>query len=276
MRRRRTRNAKKRGLSKPSRPGPLLVLSSLLAKTTHGAPPAVTAAPDQERDATPDWRTLYKELQRDWNALVARPEEPDLPLLLMDGYDALIPRVRALADHPDLSEHAHDMLEGLLEYHESETVARQTAENYLASAERHVEIYKALERHAQDRRLLVTQHGAWPKWCEAAEMLAATGEAILSSEEMYGPYLDAITIGKARARLTVEQLRNRLRAGRIESPTPEPKAQELKLRPESAPKQEHEGFAHILDDPEKLREASREGRKARPQAAADTSVGAGD
>ena len=55
-------------------------------------------------------------------------------------------------------------------------------------------------------------------------------------------------------RLTVEQLRNRLSAGRVEAPTPESQTQEPKLRREPAPKRAEEGFAHILDDPEKLRE----------------------
>ena len=211
--------------------------------------PAEAVAPDQDRDTTPDWRVLYKELQRDWNDLVVHAEEPDLPLPLMNGYDALIPRVRALAVHPDLTGHVRGVLEGLLEYHESETVARQTAEDYLASAERHVEVYKALERQAGDRGVPVTEHARWLRWREAAEMLAATGEAILSNEDRYGAYLEAITIGKARARLTVEQLRNRLHHGGVAAPEPT----EPKPRPKPAPKEE-EGFAHLLDDPEKLRE----------------------
>ena len=54
-------------------------------------------------------------MQKDWNALVARADEPDLPLTLMGGYDALIGRVRTLAEHPDLSARAKGNLAGLLE-----------------------------------------------------------------------------------------------------------------------------------------------------------------
>ena len=211
--------------------------------------PAEAVTPDQEQDTTPDWQVLYKELQRDWNDLVARAEQPDLPLPLMDGYDALIPRLSALAAHPDLTKRARDVLEGLLEYHHKETDARQTAEYCLASAERHVDIYRALERQTTDRGVPVTQADDWPEWRDTAEMLAATAEAILSNEDRYGAYLDAMTIGKARARLTVEQLRNRLHHGGVAAPEPT----EPKPRPKPAPKEE-EGFAHILDDPEKLRE----------------------
>ena len=221
---------------------------------------AEAVAPDRKRDTAYDWQVPYKELQRDWNALVVRAEEPDLPLPLMDGYHELISRVRALAAHPALSRRAHDVLTGLLDHDAEETVSRETAEDYLASAERHVEIYKALERQADDRGVPVTEHAGWPEWREAAEMLAAIGRAVLSDQERYGAYLDAMTIGKARARLTVEQLNSRLHHGR--TATPEPGAP--KPRPELAPKEE-EGFAHILDDPEKLRElrerAERQSRK---------------
>ena len=199
------------------------------------------AAAGPDRDADPDWRSLYQELQRDWNDLVARSEEPDLPLLLMDGYDALIGRVRALADRTDLSEHVRGVLAGLLEYHDDETVARETADGYLAAAERHVEACKVLERQAGERGLPVARLDAWPRWREAAEMLAATGKAILANEDRYGAYLDAMPIGKARARLTVEQLRSRLRKSRTR--VRKPKAQQS--RPEPTPKQ---GFAHILEE----------------------------
>ena len=232
------------------------IAAETAASTAEPAPeqrapsrPVEEVTPSPDRDAPPDWRTLYKELQLDWNDLVARSEEPDLPLLLMDGYDTLIHRVRALADHPDLSEHARNVLDELVEYHEDETVARETVQGYLAAAERHVEAYKVLERKAQERGFPIAHLDAWPEWREAAETLAAAGKAVLSDNDRYGPYLDATTIGKARARLTVDQLRSRIEDGRVEMT----KRQGPEPRREPAPKQE-QGFAHILDDREKLRE----------------------
>ena len=257
------------------------IVEAIAAETAAPAPeqhaPARTVeevAPGPERDAASDWRTLYKELQRDWNELVARSEEPDLPLLLMDGYDGLIRRVRTLADNPGLSEHARNVLDKLLDYHDDETAAQETAEGYLDAAERHVEAYKVLERQAGERGLPVVRLDAWPEWREAAEMLAATGKAVLANDERYGAYLDAMTIGKARARLTVEQLRNRLRENRIQSQKaeiPQPRREAAPTqeegfahdldeprkpgeRPARTDEREQQGFAHILDDPEKLRE----------------------
>ena len=201
------------------------------------------AAPGPEHEVPPDWRALYRDLQRDWNDLVALSQEPDLPLLLMDGYDALIRRVRALADHPGLSERARSVIDELLEYHDDETVARETAEGYLAAAERHVEAYKVLEGHAGERGLPVARLDAWPRWRQAAELLAATGKAVLANEDRYGAYLDAMTIGKARAEFTVEQLRDRLRENRAVAA----KREVSQRRREPTPKQ-GQGFAHILEE----------------------------
>ena len=210
------------------------------------AVPAAEPAP--EESLPPDWRTLYRELQRDWNDLVARSQEPDLPLLLMDGYDPLIRRVRALADHPGLSERARGVIGELLAYHDDETIARETAEGYLAAAERHVEAYRVLERQAGDHGLPVARLDAWPRWREAAEMLASTGEIVLANEDRYGAYLDAMTIGRSRAQLTVEQLRNRLRDNRERAAKPE--VSQRRREPKPAQK---EGFAHTLDEPRKPR-----------------------
>ena len=211
------------------------------------------AAPGPERDTPPDWRTLYRELQQDWNDLVARAEEPYLPLPLMESYDALILRVRALADRPDLSERARSVIDGLLEYHEDETAARETAEGYLAAAERHVEAYKALERHAGERGLPINRLDAWPQWREAAELLTATGKAVLADEDRYGAWLDAMSIGKERARLTVEQLHNRLDENRALTAMPE--AQKTGREPKLS---QEEGFAHRLDQPRKPQSRSRQ------------------
>ena len=245
------------------------------------ARPPATASADPEAEAEPDWRTLYSDLQRDWNDLVARAQEPDLPLLLLDGYEALISRVRSLAGHPDLSEPTRDVLGELLEYHQDETVARDTAEGYLAAAERLVEVYDGLERRSEQQGVPVARLDVWPRWREAAEMLAATGEAILSDDERFGAWLDAMTLGRSRARLSVQQLRNRLRENRVEAPKPEAR----KPRREPTPRQEQgfahvlyerdksrnragrtdegeqQGFAHLLDDPEKLRELLKKAEK---------------
>ena len=229
------------------------VREELASPGPAGARPPATASAAPQAAAEPDWRALYIDLQRDWNDLVARADDaradkPDLPLPLMDGYEALISRVRALAVHPDLSQTARDVLDGLLDYHQDETVARDTAKGILEAAERLVEVYKGLERQAEEQGMPVARLDVWPRWREAAEMLAATGEAILADEEKYGAYLDAMTLGKSRARLTVRQLRNRI--GENHALAAKPEAQ--RPRREPAPRQQ-QGFAHTLYERDKPR-----------------------
>ena len=169
------------------------------------APPMPVPEPPR-----PDWQTLYDELHRDWNDLAARANERKLPMTLMGAYDGLIGRVRSIFDHPQLPGPKRDELKGLLDYHDSETVARETARGWLADAERHVERWKALERQADENAMAVARMDDYPAWREAARTLAATGEAILGNEERYGAYLDALAAGKPRARLVVDQLRDRI------------------------------------------------------------------
>ena len=206
-------------------------------------------APEPAHDAAPDWRTLYRELQGDWNALVARAEEPDLPLPLMRGYEGLIERVRSLAEHPDLPERARGVLEGLIDYDVKESAARGAVREYLAAAERHVEACEPIRREAETLDAHVSEVAGWPAWRKEARRLEKAGRAILADEDTYGAYLDAVAAGKPRARLTVDQLRSRIEEGRVKAA----KAEKREPRRERAPEQE-EGFAWILDDPEKLKE----------------------
>ena len=207
----------------------------------------------------PDWRALYDALQRDWNELIDRATQPDLPLLLFEGYDDLIVRVRALAEHPDIADKDRNVLTKLIEFHDGEIAARETVRNYLAAAERHV---KACDPHRRVAGLLdihLSEVTGYREWLGEAGRLVETGRAILADEDSYGPWLASIAAGKPRARLTVDQLRNRIEEGHVETP----KAEERQSQREPAPKQE-EGIAYILNDPEKLREF-RERRKEREE-----------
>ena len=58
-----------------------------------------------------------------------------------------------------------------------------------------------------------------------------------------------MTAGKPRARLTVDQLHNRIEEGRVEARTAEERRQRRK--PEA---KREEGIAHMLDEPETLEE----------------------
>ena len=138
-----------------------------------------------------------------------------------------------------------------------------------------------LERHAGERGVPIVRLDTWPRWRETAELLADTGKAVLSNDERYGAYLDAIVAGKPRARLTVDQLRNRLDENRTvarKPPVPQTRREPTSKQeqgfahrldddrkpgnqPRPAVEGERQGIAWILDDPEKLRELRKKAEK---------------
>ena len=185
------------------------------------APPRPDAAAAR-KPPTQGWCTLYKELQRDWNDLAARSRQPGLPLPLIDGYDALVQRVRALDANPDIPDDARDVLTGLLHYYEDQTVAQETARSWLAEAGRHIEHWKALERRADGLGIPVAHLDEYPAWRDAARSLGNTGEALLGDEGSRA-WLDAAPGGSAHARLILDRLRARIgetraeAAGRVEA-----------------------------------------------------------
>ena len=161
--------------------------------------------------ATPDWRALYDALQQDWNELIDRATQPDLPLLLVEGYDDLILRVRALAKDQEVAETERKVLTELIEYHDSEAAARETVRDYLAAAECHVQACEPLRRVAGNPGIHLSEVVGYTEMGAGKPViLAETGKAILDDENSYGPWLDSIAAGKQRARLTVDQLRNRI------------------------------------------------------------------
>ena len=218
-----------------------------------------TPEPAAIQDATPDWRALYDALQRDWNEMVDRATQPDLPLLLVEGYDDLIVRVRALAGHPEVADKDRNVLMKLIDYHDGEIAARETVRDYLAAAERHVAACDPHRRVAGLLDIHLSEVPGYREWLGEAGRLVETGKVILADEDSYGPWLVSIAAGKQRARLTVDQLRNRIEEGRVETP----KAEERQARRKPAPKRE-EGISWILHDPEKLQEF-RERRKEREE-----------
>ena len=191
--------------------------------------------------------------------MVDRATQPDLPLLLVEGYDDLIVRVRALAGHPEVADKDRNVLMKLIDYHDGEIAARETVRDYLAAAERHVAACDPHRRVAGLLDIHLSEVPGYREWLGEAGRLVETGKVILADEDSYGPWLVSIAAGKQRARLTVDQLRNRIEEGRVETP----KAEERQARRKPAPKRE-EGIAWILHDPEKLREF-RERRKEREE-----------
>lgn len=201
--------------------------------------PIEPGTPDRRHDAQPSWEALYDRLVRDWNDLVAVANRADLPLPLVRGYLELISHVRELANHSELPPAEREELTGLFDYDRSETAVRRTVHDYLVAAERHVKAYEPLHHEAERLDVNIAEVLGWSGWRKQARRLVEAGRAILADEDTHRVYLDAVAAGKPRARLTVDQLRDRIEDGRAEAA----KAEQPEPRREPAPKQE-EGIAY--------------------------------
>ena len=187
-------------------------------------------------------------MERDWNDLTAIANRDALPLPLVHGYDQLIARVQDLAYHPELPAAEQEELTGLLTYDRTETVARTAVLDYLRAAERHVTAFEPLQSEAKRLDVHIGEIPRCAEWRKEALRLVKAGRAILADDD-YAAYLDAVAAGKPRARLTVDQLLDRIEDARDESA----KSEEFELRHQPASKQE-KGIAYILEDLEKLQQ----------------------
>ena len=179
--------------------------------------PSEPTAPNRRHDTEPTWDALYDRLERDWNELVTVANHSDLPLPLVRGYDELIGRVQDLANHPELPSTEREELAGLLDYHRSDTAARQAVHDYLEAAERHVKACEPLQREAETLDVHIADVAGWSMWRQEAQQLERAGRAILADDDTYGAYLDAVAAGKPHARWAVDQLRSRIEDGRVQA-----------------------------------------------------------
>ena len=51
----------------------------------------------------PDWYAPCEALRRDWNELIERVRQTGEPLFYAKGYVDIIPRIRELAENPDIA-----------------------------------------------------------------------------------------------------------------------------------------------------------------------------
>ena len=127
-----------------------------------------------------------------------------------------------------------------------------------------------IQREAEHLDVHITDVAGWPEWRQQARRLEKAGRAILADENTYGAYLDAVAAGKPRARLAVDQLHDRIEDRRVE--TTKAEHPEPRRKPDS---KREEGFAYILDDPEKLQELREQIKKRERKSGARQTRGRG-
>ena len=159
----------------------------------------------------PDWYAPYEAFQRDWNELINRVQETGVPLFYAKGYAAMIPRIRALAENPDIPAGTRAPILEALENHQRDLSARKYVEYCLDAAERHMGTHASLQRVAGSLGVPIVKVSYHLGWRQEADRLTAAAETILADGERYGAHLDNMESGRARVEGELSRLRHVIR-----------------------------------------------------------------
>ena len=159
----------------------------------EAAPPAPAPRP-----AEPAWWPAYESVARAWNALVREARQAGTPAFYAKGYTDLIPRVRALAENPDIPAERRAPMNQALRNHERHLAARKHIEDYAESAERHMSEHAPLRRVAEDLDVEVAEVPGYPAWRREAERLKKAGQAIRADRRAFGPHLARMAVAESR------------------------------------------------------------------------------
>ena len=164
---------------------------------TPNIPPAAAPIRDTE-PVKPDWYAPYMVLRQDWNAFIEGARQAGILSFYASGYADMIPRIRALAENPDVPAVTRAPMMQVLENHQRYLSTRKHIEDYLDQVDRHIEEHDSMESLAEELDMKVAEISDYPDWRRENDRLTAAGEAILSDMETHGPHLDHILIGETR------------------------------------------------------------------------------
>ena len=181
----------------------------------------------------PDWYAPYEALQRDWSELIESVQQTGEPLFYAERYAAMIPRIQALAENPDIAAETRAPMIEALENHQRDLSARKHVEDCLDAAERHMDTHASLQRVADGLGVPIVQISDHLGWRQEADRLMATAETILADDETYGVHLDNMETGRARVEGELSQLRHVIREDgeyAFQRKTPEPLGEPVDTR----------------------------------------------
>ena len=164
---------------------------------TPNTPPAAAPVRDTE-PVKPYWYAPYMALRQDWNAFIEGARQAGILSFYAKGYADMIPRIRALAENPDVPAVTRAPMMQVLENHQRYLSTRKHIEDYLDQVDRHIEEHDSMESLAEELDMKVAEISDYPDWRRENDRLTAAGEAILSDMETHGPHLDHILIGETR------------------------------------------------------------------------------
>ena len=167
--------------------------------------------PDRDPPPRPDWHAPYEALWRDWNELLERVRQTGEPLFYAKGYAAMIPRIQALVENPDIPAETRAPMIEALENHQRDLSAQKHVEDCLDAAERHIGTHASLQRVADGLGVGIVKVSDHLGWRQEADRLTAAAEAILADGETYGPHLDNMETGRVRMEGELSRLRHVIR-----------------------------------------------------------------
>ena len=191
----------------------------------HAAAAQEDVPPPDQDPPKPDWHAPYEALWRDWSELIERVRQTGEPLFYAKGYAAMIPRIQALVENPDIPAETRAPMIEALENHQRDLSARKHVEDCLDAAERHMDTHASLQRVADSLGVPIVQVSDHLGWRQEADRLTAAAEAILADGERYGPHLDNMETGRARVERELSRLRHVIRedgeyASAVKKPEP--------------------------------------------------------
>ncbi len=148
--------------------------------------------------AEPYWYAPYMALRQDWNAFIEGARQAGIMTFYAKGYADMIPRIRALAENPDVPAVTRAPMIQVLENHQRYLSTRKRIEDYLDQVDRHIEEHDSLESLAEELDMKVAEISDYPDWRRKNDRLTAAGEATFSDMETYGHHLNHILIGETR------------------------------------------------------------------------------
>ena len=167
-------------------------------------------APQAPEPPKPDWRSAWEPVIGEWNALIDRARQSGAIAFYTQGYAELVPRIRELAENPDIPVEKRAPLVRVLENRELHVAARKRIEDFLDATEQQGDRRIALEEGANEHSAAVARAPGYGKWRGTADRLLQEGKAILA-DRLCGPHLDRVSSVRKLAELRVSGLGDAIR-----------------------------------------------------------------
>ena len=189
------------------------------------------------------------ELKRDWNRQVERAAEEGVHVIYTDGYDRLHKELDTIAGDMLLDRKVKSEISAVLARLGKATANRRYFDTWPKLMAGQMDRCEALETKAAERGVAVPDHEDYDTWRNVTDFAVGRCEGLMDDPVNYGIHLDYIALrgeslesALSRVREVLEEDDRHLAA----TLAGQREGEDIRIR--------QERVAHLLDDPEKLRE----------------------